>query len=371
MPSTASTTLFSLDAPPHSDMGFAVSDGADTESVSDASCPSCGGETLGDDGCDSCVQCDRCGALTPDNDDTITTARGHRVCESCRTADYTQCGNCDAWNRDDVSCGNGCDDDDAFDDDDDDDDFDDVGGRIHGYYYKPEPVFHGCGPLYLGAEIEVATPGYGGYACVQSALDHLGRLGYLKDDSSIGGGFEIVTHPMSYDWAIDNFPWQLLTDLRDQGCEATDSTGMHVHLSRAGFSSQYHIYRWMKFIYRNEAPVTALARRRSNEWAAFTQADRKFVKDYAKGGCGARYRAINTNNADTFELRIFASSLHPTEVQAALGFAAASVEYTRDLNAYAICRHRGWSWAAFADWVAEQPAYAPLHEQMEALACAF
>jgi hypothetical protein len=362
-------TLFTLETAPDLTTGNATIDNAAVaDPETDATCTSCGAEILFDGTCDNCVRCDRCAAITPD-DDTITTARGHRICERCRTSDYTMCPACDSWNRDDTHCGNGCDDED---DDYDDEDSEDFGGRIHDYGYKPEPEFHGSGPLYLGAEIEIATPGYGyrDYECVESAQDHLGRIGYLKTDSSIGGGFEIVTHPMSYDWAIEKFPWDLLTDLDNRGCEATDATGMHVHLSRAGFSSDCHIYRWMKFIYRNQDPVTTLARRSSSSWAAFTDNDRRFVKHYAKGGYGERYRAINTNNTDTFELRIFASSLNPTEVQAALAFAAASVEYTRQLSAYVICRHGGWSWSAFCDWVAEQPAYAPLREQMEALECA-
>jgi hypothetical protein len=367
MPCTNRSAVCPVERPPNC---VTVIDGTDASTgtgTGNPTCDGCGDDVIAGRRCGNCVQCARCDALTPDNDDTITTARGHRICERCCTTDYTQCADCGEWNRDDVGCGNGCDDDDLN----DDVDGDDFGGRIFDYSYKPEPVFHGRGPLYLGAEIEVATPGWNDYACAETAQEFLGHLGYLKEDSSIGGGFEIVTHPMSYDWAIDHFPWELLTDLHHRGCAATDSTGLHVHLSRSGFSSECHIYRWMKFIYRNEGPVSALARRRSSLWAAFTAVDRQYVKDYAKGGYGARYRAINTNNTDTFELRIFASSLNPREVQAALGFAAASVEYTRDLSAYAICRHAGWSWSAFADWVAEQPAYAPLHQQLEALSCAF
>ncbi|MDQ1645728.1 MAG: hypothetical protein QOJ50_1912, partial [Cryptosporangiaceae bacterium] len=242
-------------------------------------------------------------------------------------------------------------------------------GRVYDYEYKPYPVFHGTGPLFLGHEIEIHTPS-GDWECAELANSHLGNLGYLKNDSSIGGGFEIVTHPMSYEWAIENFPWQLLTRLREMGCAATDSTGIHVHLSRAGFSSAGHTYRWMKFIYRNQAQVTAVARRASENWAAFTDRDRKAVKDYAKGAHGARYSAINTGNRDTFELRIFASSLNPREVQATLGFAAASVEYTRGLTVRQITHLDGWAWPAFVQWVASKPVYAPLTEQMEALSCA-
>jgi hypothetical protein len=231
-------------------------------------------------------------------------------------------------------------------------------------------VFHGTGPLFLGPEIEIATPAYLDAECAQHAAARLGDLGYLKEDGSIGCGFEIVTHPMSYEWAIDHFPWQLLTDLAARGCAATAQTGIHVHVSRAGFSSPCHIYRWMKFIYRNQPQVTAVARRSSAQWAAFTDHDRRSVKDYAKGTrYGERYRAINTNNADTLELRIFASSLDPAQVQAALAFAAASVEYTRGLTAHDIAHHGGWQWPAFVAWLSDRPVYQPLRNQLEALPC--
>jgi hypothetical protein len=322
--------------------------------------------------CERCVTCARCDGRVPD-DDTVETVRGSTICADCQRDSYWQCQVCDGWNRDGDDCGNdccdpdGCDCDDCRDDDDDDgDDFD---GLVNDYSYKPCPVFHGTGPLFLGPEIEIETPYSGEVACAEIAGAHLGSLGYLKTDASIDHGFEIVTHPMSYDWAIANFPWQMLTELRDLGCRTSDGTGIHVHVSRAGFSSAGHIYRWMKLIYRNERHVKIVARRSSDTWAAFTDHDRKAVKDYVKGGRGERHRAINTNNADTFELRVFASSLDPHEVQAALGFAAASVEYTRDLTVDQIANGGAWTWSAFVAWLSDQPAYQPLSQELEALQC--
>jgi hypothetical protein len=160
----------------------------------------------------------------------------------------------------------------------------------------------------------------------------------------------------------------MLPALADAGAEATDKTGIHVHLSRAGFDGPSHIFRWLKFIYRNQPAVTALARRADSPWAEFHDDDRRAVKDYAKGSHGYyRYRAINTLNPDTFELRVFASSLQPVQVQAALGFAAASVEYTRHLSVAAIVRDDAWAWPAFTDWLPGRPEYAPLLAQAGAL----
>src|SRR5439155_8451606 len=116
-------------------------------------------------------------------------------------------------------------------------DDEDRGGLVYDYSYKPVPVFHGIGPLFLGPEIEVQTPHDRDWECAELACNHLGSLGYLKTDSSINGGFEIVTHPMSYPWAIENFPWHMLTQLDGMGCYASESTGIHVHVSRAAFGS--------------------------------------------------------------------------------------------------------------------------------------
>lgn len=249
------------------------------------------------------------------------------------------------------------------------------GGRssLYDYSYKPSPVFHGDGPLFIGPEIEVEAGDADRDECINFAHEKLGELGYLKSDGSLEYGFEIVTHPMAYGWAMENFPWDMLTELKRMGCYTESShTGLHVHVSRAGFSSPCHAYRWMKFVYRNQDPVSALARRRSSEWAAFSSDDRRNVKNYAKGEMGyTRYAAINPCNSNTFELRMFASSLKPERVQAAFGFAAASVEYTRRLSAADIAKNGGWTWRAFRNWVSDRPVYEPLAKQMEVLTCAF
>ncbi|MFC9965223.1 MULTISPECIES: hypothetical protein [Nocardia] len=232
---------------------------------------------------------------------------------------------------------------------------------IFDYFYKPTPVFHGDGPLYLGLELEIRATREGFTDAVDTAVAAVGDLAYLKHDGSISCGFELVTHPMTYHYAISEFPWSLLNRLRLLGCHTDDEVGIHIHLSRDGFDSPAHIYRWMKFIHRNQPEVTTLARRDST-WAQFTPAARQRCREFARGshrGLG-RQQAINVYPEDTFELRVFASSLKPQQVQAALGFAHASVEYTRNLRSRDIARYHGWEWSSFATWVSARPDYAPL-----------
>ncbi|WP_067474230.1 hypothetical protein [Nocardia amamiensis] len=300
--------------------------------------------------------CDDCGELAVD---LQPVDGGNRVCGSCEDEDYRECFDCFTLVPRDQGYCDSCTDSPAHD-------------GVHDSYYKPEPRFHGDGPLFLGLELEVKTPGSGYRDAVDTAIAHIGDLAYLKEDGSISCGFELVTHPMSYEYALERFPWTLLRRLRLQGCYTDTGVGIHVHVSRAGFSSPAHAYRWLKFVYRNEHPVTTLARRRDSEWAEFSPQQRSNAQRYAKGsqaGYG-RYQAINVYPEATFELRIFASSLHPQQVQAALAFAAASVEYTRELSAADIARRRGWEWTAFTAWVRSRPEYCPLLAEMEALACA-
>ncbi|MFE3001373.1 hypothetical protein ACFXG4_41105 [Nocardia sp. NPDC059246] len=311
--------------------------------------------------CEECSRddydrCDDCHYLAVELHDVHN---GDSVCSDC-VGSYHECGDCShliSYDEDYCSdCRYGRHDD-----------------RIQYYSYKPDPVFHGDGDLHLGLELEVKTRPSTLRRCVDIALEHLGSLGYLKEDGSIGNnGFEMVTHPMSYPWAIMHFPWAMLPELDAGGAYIDADVGIHVHVSRSGFATPAHVYRWMKFVYRNEFQATQLARRTSTEWANFDSDARAEIVNYAKGdreGFG-RYQAINVYPEHTYEVRIFASSLHPQQVQAALAFVAASVEYTRELTSADIARRRGWEWTAFVTWVRSHTAYSPLLAEMEALSCA-
>ncbi len=310
--------------------------------------------------CSGCVpdffECDLCELVS---DDTELADNGNNVCSSCRIEyGYYTCENCETLIRSGDYC-------DYHQDIVDPDDTDNV-NCIHYSDYKPVPDFHGTGPLFLGMELEITVPGDQLESCANEALDRLGALGYLKEDSSIRPqGFEL-----SYGWAMESFPWPLLRELAAHGCRG-DGNGLHVHISRDAFTDTCHTYRWMKFVHRNASDVQLLARRVSDDWAAFDSDTRSRIKHTCKGKDQTpRYSAINTQNDTTYELRVFASSLKPQQVQAALAFAAASVEYTRALTVAAIAQRQGWEWAAFTRWLDDQPQYAPLAREWEALACA-
>lgn len=177
-------------------------------------------------------------------------------------------------------CGNTyCDDCHPLDTDDDyeeEDDYED-GTLIHSYSYTPELHFRGGkagepGLPFYGMEIEITSSGRDK---AQHAADRGGDLVYLKSDASVAG-FEMVTHPMTYPWALENFPWDMLPELKSMGCTIRpNDNGIHVHVSRTGFDSDAHTLRWMRFFYNNQDDVVRIARRSPDHWGRFSAEHRR------------------------------------------------------------------------------------------------
>lgn len=243
---------------------------------------------------------------------------------------------------------------------------------IHPYSFRPTPNFHGTDShgLFMGLELEVDTDDGDMDEMARKANDALGRVGYLKEDGSVNG-FEIVTHPMSFSWAMGHFPWQLLPDLRNMGARALTGCGLHIHVSRNGFGRnigrvenqrrvgvESHQYRWAKFVYRSESAFTRLARRNPQEWGAFRPSMREYARHHIKGDRRSmeRYSAINMLPEQTFEIRFFRSTLRPERLKAAMQLISGSIEYTRDLDAAQIVRdRRTWTFDGFLSWLNQSP----------------
>jgi hypothetical protein len=256
-------------------------------------------------------------------------------------------------------------------------------GLINNYSYRPVPVFHNLGDgtdvrmstkggqardltPYMGFELEVSFSysAVGRESAAGTVTDIIGNIAYLKEDGSISDGFELVTHPMTLEYAIHRFPWHVLGAMDQAGGEVHDNLGLHIHVSKAAFDSPSHEYRWLLFWHRNVRVMRRLARRDNEEWARWTPDARAEAKRIAKkesdGRHLGRYQAINTTNEATHEVRIFQSSLDPEEIIADLALVSGTVEYCRELDANGVLKASGWEFATFADWAAKRPVYASL-----------
>lgn len=203
---------------------------------------------------------------------------------------------------------------------------------------------------------------------VDDSEDHL----YMKEDGSISG-VEIVTHPMTLEYARDYpFP-ELLKSLRKARCKVDDGYGLHIHVARNAFhvkgkQSSTHQMVWLLFLYRNSGKLEMLARRHANRYATWHKPrpgelvrKAKFVGDRYND---SRYVAVNCNNNATFELRFFKATLSEQEFYAALEFADASVRYTREIHTRDVLRGGALTWPHFVEWV-ERHNYVQLAAELD------
>lgn len=308
--------------------------------------------------CESCTErrahwCERCEEYDSGTSFYISDVQ-ESWCEGCADGHAYWCDDCDEYNAD------GC--------DRCSDDMSSGGIRmIHDYSYRPDAIFHSTNKderLFFGIEIEVEAKDNlresAEYAHQLESMD----LAYLKHDGSLNNGFEIVTHPMSHDFfknEADDF-FRVMEGLRSQaGIRVkswdTRTCGLHIHISRTGFSSGSHMHRFLNLVYSNPDFYSTLAGRTSDQWAKFTDI---YQREYARDRNGERifhentgyeiinkrtfmhkldrernsdrYSAVNTLNRETLEMRIFRGSVNGDTIKSQLDLAHASVEYTRNLT---------------------------------------
>lgn len=327
--------------------------------------------------CDSCSwSCDGCGDIHSNDRDTGREVDGSYVwCQSCiddayyceRDEEYYSEGGYYIQDRGEYWCehcannwANWCDEcENYYEDGCDNCPSDSYNGErvIHDYSYRPDAIFHCVKDnerLFFGFELEMelessrTDAAHYAYSKLEPA-----DLAYLKNDGSLDNGFELVTHPMSFDFLMDDDNsqeiWDTIYALREQYKARSFNTrtcGFHIHISRTGFNGGAHMHRFLNLVYSNPRLYQKLAGRNSDQWAKFDDVYRRYYDDYAGEykltksfidklspyRTSDRYSAINTLNQQTLEMRIFKGTLSIPALRAHIQLAHASVEYTRNLS---------------------------------------
>ena len=302
-------------------------------------------ETEDDDWC----ECDTCGTTVHNDVDEIRYSewRGEDLCLQCYASDV-ECNDCGAcfYEDDGHTCEEEYDESSSY--------------HVHSYSYKPRPLFFGDTKYYFGVELEIETARTGDYQWgAEMCAVAMEERGYLKQDSSLSNGFEIVSHPHSLQEIQDKFPWHMLEKLRRGGFRSWDTRtcGLHVHVSRTAFSAatsnqrETHQIKFMKLIYDNQRQVQRLAGRQST-YASFDDKGRIIPKVKFGNQHNGRYSAVNIENDATLEVRVFRGSLRKERVLSAVEFVHAAVEYTRNLKIAP--NNKPLSWAKFVGYVSQQ-----------------
>lgn len=259
--------------------------------------------------------CYNCGNMDPNISAFETSDRfhGHWVCRSCNTSnDDYDCG-CDCGDPDCETCR------------------EDRAPNIHEYNYVPcvqffrtadeERKYRRSSKLdrtpYLSFEIEVENHGCkvsNETAVNETAYD----WNYAKYDGSLSsGGFEIVSHPFTFDLFRGDMlsEWQnVLISLSRNGYRSFEqpSCGMHVHISKAAFTN-YHLYRFLRIWYFSRRFTFWLSRRSQNTFDMYAGFNKTGPYPIARKARDKyfpeKYESVNLAHADSVEIRIFRGTL--------------------------------------------------------------
>lgn len=362
-------------------------------------CERCNNAFSGDDyyvsnesWCESCYEnytfyCEPCGTSYSDREDYYDV-EGNTYCDDCTARYAWYCQDCDQYNRDENDCDN-CGGDSYG--------TPSASGRscscrrvIHEYSCKPSLVFHGTSSrnLYMGFELETQIRGGNLSEAAEFTTEALAKdtVGIIKHDASIGrdgyDGFEIVTQPHTHLQYRENSAtlWDTIDKLREYyGARSWDtkSCGLHIHVSRAGFSSGAHTHRFISFVYSNAEYMMKFAGRKSdyarfNDVYTFNEYDQPVKSLKHKVGNPQRYHterysAVNTQNRDTLELRFFRGTMNTSTILSALDLTQAMVEYTRHLTLDDV-KLGALDWTWFADYVRDNNGlYPDLYARLDKL----
>ena len=304
---------------------------------------------------DECGSCDRCGSNI--YSENAVTDSDHFLCQSCYDDHYTRCYDCDRIVHNDDSyyadgydlCFN-C--------------YEKHSSAIREYGYKPTPILYGQGKRFLGVELEVDNGGHDNDNAEEllKTADRDGEHIYIKSDGSLDDGFEIVTHPMSLDYHMNEFCWaDILHRAVQMGYRShqTSTCGLHVHVSREGlggneiaqedtiskilFFVEVHWNELLKFSRRTEYSMNRWAARRGYEH------DPKKLYDKAKSDYN-RYVAVNLCNRATIEFRLFRGTLKLNTLLATLQLVEHICNLAMNLTEHEL---KALSWSEFVSGIKE------------------
>lgn len=303
---------------------------------------------------DRSIRCDNCSDTV--HQTSYTNINGDYFCEFC-AEDYEYCDNCDSsyYTQDYNSCPD-C-----------ENSRDDL---IHNYSFRPEPVFFIKKDHFTpfdprttsvtGFELEMEAVNCNRYDGAERAEEIFGKWCYLKDDGSLNDGFEMVSHPMSREFAIETFPYERLRELSGMGMRSaqTRTCGLHIHINRSYFrTNPTTMYRFMSMFYRNTEQWKKIAGRAESSYATWDEYELERMLAYTKSLNGPgypahnsnRYVALNLQNRNTIELRFFKGTLRPESFIARIEAAHAVAQY-----AYAtrnnVSIKTAHDWERFREW---------------------
>ncbi len=189
--------------------------------------------------------------------------------------------------------------------------------------------------LYFGLEVELEFTSQKSASIVAQLNEQFGDFIYLKHDGSLNNGVEIVTHPCTYRYHMQVFPWEKLCKfMNDNSLMANDTCGLHIHFSKKYMhmvGKHYDASNLKKidyFFHKHKDFIIKVSGRTSESYARF----KKERSAMTLSQCTGHHSAINFENVATVEVRTFASSTDYLHILSYIDFLNILIQYIRNNN---------------------------------------
>jgi hypothetical protein len=210
---------------------------------------------------DNFFLCNNCGDETH-IDQQYSDDRENSICETCYNDDYFRCDGCDnVYNNDNYSGDGYCYE--CAPSEDDSEDRPTLKVNLHRYtdITKKSATTK---QLTIGAEIEAENGNYSGTFEAVKALDV--GAGITTDGSLNDSGIEVITAPSKYSTFQENIK-KITKKMREQGYQATKSTGLHIHIGLNGTTDEQLVNIIKTFVAVEDTLYTLIApSRRDNTY---------------------------------------------------------------------------------------------------------
>ena len=268
--------------------------------------------------CSSCFEevvnrCECCGDYHH-QDDGYTTAYDEYICQSCYEDNYFTCDDCGyIYHCNNMYCNE--DEDNCY----CEDCYEEHSCKhIYSWGYKPNPIFHSEDNeerntnLHVGIELEIQG---NSYSAKKSFTDEIHYIFdeeefYMKSDGSLDEyGVEIISHPMTYQYMMNNTDWYKIFRLMEKyNMNDTDNCGLHFHIDKEYLNPlmistiDYMVNNFSEYF-------SEIGGRTFDECSRYCKKMNKQEDDWGKRTDNeSRYQAVNLTNSNTIELRFCKST---------------------------------------------------------------
>jgi len=162
-------------------------------------------------------------------------------------------------------------------------------------------------------------------------------------DGSVSRGFEVISHPSTFDvFRKLDLNQILLRHRKDYRGFYSSNCGIHIHVNRSAFDGETHLFRFLSFINKNVKFSKVIGQRRGTggDWCQYSSNDvdrckSEIVSKYKRKDkrpvrpFSDRYKAVNLMNSATIEVRIFKSNLDEQGFRKNLDFVESLFYFTQ------------------------------------------